>query len=327
VSPGVRLALRRVALAVPTAFAVAVISFTLIHVAPGDPVQALAGDGGDEAYYADMRARFGLDRPLPAQFVSYLGRLATGDFGFSWIQGRPVRTMIAERLPATLLLTGTALVASTLIGIALGTYAAARHRRAADTGISTLTILLFATPSFWLGQLALLWLALRLRWFPVQGMTDLRGEGGRFDLLWHLVLPAVTTAAVLAAQEVAAVCRLLRNGLLDELDTAHVLLARAKGLPERMVLRRHALRRPLIPVLAVIGGRLGQLLSGAVVVEIVFGWPGVGRLLLTAMQSRDIPVVMGVFLLTALTVIAANLLIDLVVLRLDPRIGRTGGRS
>lgn len=326
-SPGVRLALRRVALAVPTAFAVAVISFTLIHVAPGDPVQALAGDGGDEAYYADMRARFGLDRPLPAQFVSYLGRLATGDFGFSWIQGRPVRTMIAERLPATLLLTGTALVASTLIGIALGTYAAARHRRAADTGISTLTILLFATPSFWLGQLALLWLALRTGWFPVQGMTDARevrtGWAAALDVAHHLALPA----AVLAAQEVAAVCRLLRNGLLDELDTAHVLLARAKGLPERMVLRRHALRRPLIPVLAVIGGRLGQLLSGAVVVEIVFGWPGVGRLLLTAMQSRDIPVVMGVFLLTALTVIAANLLIDLVVLRLDPRIGRTGGRS
>ncbi len=244
---GARYGVRRLALAVPTVFAVVALSFTLIHLAPGDPVLAIAGDSGDEAYYAEMRARFGLDRPIPLQFASYVGRVAQGDLGTSWIQGRPVRSLIVERLPATLLLTGSALVLSTTIGIALALYASARHRRLGDATVSTLSILLFATPSFWLGQLALIWLALRTGWFPVQGMTDARevrtGWAAFFDVMHHLALPVT----VLAAQEVAAVARLLRSGVLDELDSPHVLFARSKGLPERRVLMRHALRRRSSP--------------------------------------------------------------------------------
>lgn len=320
---GVRYAIRRFALAVPTLFAVVAVSFALIHLAPGDPVIALAGDGGDEAYYQATRERFGLDRPLLTQFASYLSRLAQGDLGSSWIQGRPVRSMIAERLPATLLLTGCALAVSTMIGIALAMFAAPRRGQVGDSAVSTLAILLSATPAFWLGQLAIIWLALRTGWFPVQGMRDARvvqtGWADILDVAHHLVLPVT----ILAAQEVAAVTRLLRSGLIDELDTPHVLLAHAKGLSDRKALRRHALRRPLIPVLAVIGGRLGQVLSGAVIVEIVFGWPGVGRMLLTAMESRDLPVILGVFLVTSTTVISANFIVDVVTSWMDPLIGRT----
>lgn len=317
---GLRFAARRVGLAIPTVFAVVGLSFVLIHIAPGDPVTAIAGDGGNAAYYAETRARFGLERPIGRQFLSYLGRLLRGDLGRSYIQGRPVRTMIAERLSATLLLTGTALVLSTVIGIGLGMFAASRHGRAGDVFVSSVSVLVFATPAFWLGQLAIIFLSLRTGWFPVQGMTDARvvhtGWRAALDIAHHLALPV----AVLAAQEVAAVARLLRTGVLSELESAHVLMARAKGLPERRVYLGHALRRPLLPVLAVIGSRVGQILSGAVVIEIVFGWPGVGRLLLSAMQNRDIPVVLGVFLLTAATVILANLVVDLAGARIDPRI-------
>ena len=319
-SPGLRFAVRRLLLAVPTAFTVIALSFVLIHVSPGDPVTAIAGDGGDAAYYADVRARFGLDRSVGEQFVSYLGRLLHGDLGRSYLQGRPVRTLITERLPATLLLTGTALLLSTVLGIGAGLFAASRRGRPGDVFVSGVSVLVFATPAFWLGQLAILWLSLRTGWFPVQGMTNARvvstGWRAALDVAHHLALPV----GVLAAQEVAAVARLLRTGLLTELESAHVLMARAKGLPERSVYLRHALRRPLLPVLAIIGSRLGQILSGTVIIEIVFGWPGVGRLLLTSMQSRDIPVVLGVFLLTAATVIVANLIVELASARLDPRI-------
>ena len=317
-----RYAVRRLGFAVPTAAAVVTLSFALIHLAPGDPALALAGDGGDATYYAVTRSRFGLDRPILTQFFSYLSRLIRGDLGTSYLQGRPVLSLIAERIPETLLLTGTALVLSTLIGIAAAAYSASRRNGMGDVVVTTLSVLIVATPTFWIGQIAILWLALRFGWFPVQGMTNARevktGFAAFLDVAHHLVLPVM----ILAAQEVGSVTRLLRSGLIDELESAHVLMARSKGLPERSVLLRHALKRPLLPVLAVIGGRLGQLLSGTVIVEILFGWPGVGRLLLSAMQNRDIPVVLGIFLMTSLTVVAANLVIDLLSARIDPRIGQ-----
>lgn len=319
----VRYAARRLGLAIPTAAAVVTLAFALIHIAPGDPVVALAGDGDDAAYYAETSARFGLDKPILNQFVSYVGRVVRGDLGTSYVQGQPVRSLIAERVPATLLLTGTALVLSTLAGILAATYSASRRNRPGDLIVNTLSVLVVATPTFLVGQLAILLLSLRFGWFPVQGMTNARevntGFAAFVDVAHHLVLPAT----ILAAQEIGSVARVLRSGLITELESPHVLMARAKGLPERMILFRHALKRPLLPVLAVIGGRLGQLLSGTVIVEILFGWPGIGRLLLTAMQNRDIPVVLGVFLMTSVTVVVANLIIDLVSLRVDPRIGKS----
>lgn len=311
---------RRILQLAPTTAAILLVGFLLIHLAPGDPVLALAGENGDAEYYAFVRAQFGLDEPLPVQLATYAGNVLQGDLGTSYVQGRPVAEVIAERLPATLLLTGTALVLSTLIGIAVGVFTATRQRRWPDVTITLATLAVYAAPVFLLGQLAILLLALRAGWFPVQGMTDPRssatGLDRMLDVAHHLVLPALA----LASQEVAAVSRLARVGLRDELARDHIRTARAKGVSERAVVLRHGLRRALLPVVTVLGGRVGNLVAGAVVVEVVFGWPGLGRLLVTAMQSRDAPVVLGVFLLVAVTVVVANLLTDLVYAWLDPRV-------
>lgn len=315
-----RYVVRRLLQLLPTTAVILLVGFLLIHLAPGDPVLALAGENGDAEYYARVRARFGLDQPLPAQLVTYAGNVLSADLGTSYVQGRPVAAVIVERLPATLLLTATALAISTGVGLAVGVLAATRRRRWVGTSVSLVTLGLYAAPVFLLGQLAILLLALRLGWFPVQGMTDARavttGLARALDVAHHLALPALA----LAAQEVAAVARLSRVGLLDELASDHVRTARAKGVQEQTVVLRHGMRRALLPVVTVLGGRVGHLVSGAVVVEVVFGWPGVGRLLVTAVQSRDAPVVLGVFLLVALTVAVANLLTDLVYAWLDPRV-------
>jgi len=315
-----RYLLRRLAQLVPTTAAILLIGFLLIHLAPGDPVLALAGDNGDAEYYAQVRQRFGLDQPLPQQLATYAANVLRGDLGTSYVQGRPVADVIAERLPATLLLTGTAVVVSTVVGVAAGVLAAVRRGRWPDLSINTVVLALYAAPVFLVGQLAILLLALRTGWFPVQGMTDPRGSATGLarvaDVAWHLVLPAL----VLAAQEVAAIVRLTRVGLADELTRDHIRTARAKGASRWRVVGKHGMRRPLLPVVTVLGGRVGHLVSGAVLVEVVFGWPGIGRLLVTALQTRDAPSVLGVFLLVAVSVVVANLVTDLGYLWLDPRV-------
>ncbi|CAN5485317.1 MAG: ABC transporter permease [Chloroflexi bacterium] len=294
--------------------------FLLIHLTPGDPILALAGDHGDAAYYAFMREKFGLDRPLIDQLLTYAGNVLRADLGVSYVHGRPVAAVVGERLPATLLLTLSALVISSVVGIGLGLLAASRAHRWPDLLISVGTLVLYAAPVFWLAQACLLVLALGLGWFPVSGTSTagFDGEGltGVLDVARHLALPVL----VLATQEVAAVARLTRVGLLEELRNDYVRTARAKGLTEHRVLSHHALRRALLPVATIIGGRTGHLLSGAVLVEIVFGWPGIGRLLLSAVQTRDAPILLGIFLVVAVTVIIANLLTDIVYGWLDPRI-------
>jgi peptide/nickel transport system permease protein len=311
---------RRIAQLPLTVAAILLAGFLLIHLAPGDPVVALAGQSGDAEYYAHMREKFGLDQPLATQLAVYAGNVLRGDFGTSYVQGRPALEAIAERLPATVLLTGTALVLSTVVGVALGVFGARRHGRWPDTAVNLTALAVYAAPVFLIGQLAILGLALGTGWFPVQGMTDARSSATGFrrlvDVGYHLVLPALA----LASQEVAAVARLSRVGLLDELRQDHIRTARAKGVAERSVVMRHALRRALLPVVTVLGGRVGHLVAGAVIVEAVFGWPGLGRLLVTAMQNRDGPIVLGVFFLVAVTVVVANLLTDLLYSRLDPRV-------
>ena len=315
-----RYVLRRLAQVPPTIAVILLVGFLLIQLAPGDPVLALAGENGDAAYYAEVRERFGLDAPLPQQLVTYTGNVLQGDLGTSYVQGRPVLEIILERLPATLLLTGVALALSTVVGLAAGVLAAVRHGRWPDYAVNGAVLALYAAPVFLLGQLAILTLALRTGLFPVQGMSDARSTGTgfehAFDVAHHLVLPA----AVLAAQEVAAVARLSRTGLVDELTRDHIRTARGKGVSERTVVLKHGLRRPLVPVVTVLGGRVGHLVSGAVLVEVVFGWPGLGRLLVTALQARDAPIVLGVFLLVAVCVVVANLVTDLLYLWLDPRV-------
>ncbi|MGH9184094.1 MAG: ABC transporter permease [Acidimicrobiales bacterium] len=305
---------------VPTAAAILLAGFLLIHLAPGDPVLALAGQSGDAAYYEFMRERFGLDEPLPEQLVTYVARVATADLGVSFTQGRPVAQIIGERIPATLLLSVTALVISTVGGVALGLFVAARPHGLRDAAVTSATLGLYAAPVFWVGQVAILVLALGLGWFPVQGMTSPGGEAtglaAAADVAHHLVLPVL----VLASQEIAAVSRLTRVGLIDEMGRDHVRTAWAKGLSAPRVMVKHALRRALLPVVTVIGGRVGHLLSGAIVTEVVFGWPGLGRVLLGALQARDTPVVLGIFLVVAFAVVMANLVTDLAYRWLDPRI-------
>lgn len=314
-----RYLLRRLAQVLPAVAGLLALNFCIIHLAPGDPAIALGGEHGDAAYYAFLRARFGLDRPLPEQLLTYVTNVLRGDLGTSFVHGRSVSAVIAERVPATLLLVSTALIMSSAAGMGLGTLAARHGRRPADVTINAAALLGYAAPSFWLGQLALLTLAVGTGWFPVQGMTDARdpqtGLAYLVDVLHHLALPA----AVLAANELALTTRLVRTGLLEALGADYVRAARAKGLPEGRVMR-HALRNVMLPVITVIGSRAGMLLSGAVLVEIVFAWPGLGRLLLSSLLARDYPILLGMFLLISFAVILANLITDLAYARLDPRI-------
>jgi len=282
-------------------------------------VLALAGEHGDAAYYAFMRQKFGLDRSLPEQLLAYASRLLHGDLGLSYVHGRPVIDVVIERLPATLLLTTTALTLSSVGGVALGVLAARRADGTADLVLRAGALLGHAAPSFWLAQLAAITLALGTGLFPVQGLTDARQSwtGARYllDVLHHLVLPAL----VLAAGELALTTRLSRAGVLEGLATDYARTARAKGLADRAVVH-HALRNAILPLVTVIAGRVGMIATGAVLVETVFAWPGLGQLLLSSIQTRDIPVLLGVFLLVSLVVITANLLTDLTYAWLDPRI-------
>lgn len=316
----VRFVAGRLLQVVPTMLAILIIGFILIHLAPGDPVLTLAGEHGDAAYYAFMRHRFGLDQPIPRQLVTYLGRVVTGDLGFSYVYGRGTLRVIMERVPATLLLTGTSLILSILIAIPLGAIAAARPHGARDVGISAIALGLYSTPAFWVGQLAILGFSLQLGLFPVQGMTSAgsaaTGWSHAWDVARHLALPAL----VLASQEIAVLVRITRSAMLDELPRDHIRTARAKGLSDVRALVRHALPRALLPVVTIIGARVGHLIAGAAVVEIIFGWPGVGRLLLASLQSRDTPILLGLFLVVSFTVVLANLVSDLVYAAIDPRI-------
>ena len=315
-----RYLLRRLAQLLPTTGLILLVAFLLIRLAPGDPVLAVAGEHGDAEYYAFMRAKFGLDEPLHVQLFSFVSNVAHGDLGGSYVQGRPAVAVFLERLPATLLLTSVALILSAVVGVLLGAFAATRRRRWPDVTVSTAMLTLYAAPVFLVGQVAILILALRAGWFPVQGMTSVAAPGGGLahvgDVFHHLVLPAL----VLAAPEVAVIGRLTRVGLLEELQKEYVRTARAKGLRRRTVVHQHALRGALLPVVTVIGSRVAHLAAGAVVVEVVFGWPGMGRLLVDALADRDSPIILGIFLLVSLTVVAANLLTDLAYAWLDPRV-------
>jgi len=300
---------------------VVVILFALIHLAPGDPTAALIGEmQAPPEYVAELRHKLGLDRSLVEQFYLYLLQLLRGDLGYSFYYNQPVLNLILERLPATALLMATGLTMATLLGVALGVVAAAKAQSWVDNAASVGTLLAYSLPVFWLGEIALLVFSLSLGWFPAQGMQSLRvtqeGFAGVVDRLQHLVLPA----AVLGTRYLAIDYRLVRSGVLEVLTQDYIRTARAKGLGERLVLFRHALRNALLPVVTITGLNVGFALSGAVLTEVIFGWPGVGRLTLDAIGHRDSPVLMGVFVLITFVVVLTNFLTDLVYAAIDPRI-------
>lgn len=314
-------ALRRLLQIPVLLFGVVVVLFALIHLAPGDPVAALIGDApASPQYVAELRAHLGLDRPIHEQFGLYVWNLIRGDLGTSYYYSQPVLSLILERVGATVLLMLTGLSVATILGVALGIVAAARPNSPIDLGANLFAIVAYSLPVFWLGEIALLVFALYFGWLPAQGMTSLRqtntGLADLADRASHLVLPAL----VLATRYIAIDFRLQRSALLEVLSQEYILTARAKGLRPRIVLFRHALRNALLPVVTITGLNVGFALSGAVLTEVVFGWPGIGRLTLDAISHRDSPVLMGVFIFVTLTVVVANFVTDLVYAVVDPRI-------
>lgn len=294
---------------------VATLGFVLIHAAPGDPVLALSGEFADEGVQRELRERYGLDRGLHEQYGVYLQSLLRGELGVSYYFQRPVADVIWDRVPVTLLLVIPALFLSTSIGVILGFILARRLKHREARGFVALIAATNAVPVFWLAQLLLLLFAVTLGWFPVQGMADPRGANDIVDLARHLVLPLLT----MTLHQFAFIAVLTWTGIARESSRDYVRAASSRGLPRGRVLA-HAFTNALPPIVTTVGGRVGALLSGAVLTETVFAWPGLGRLSVLASTNRDYPLVLGLFLVITATVVVANLLTDVVYAVVDPRI-------
>ena len=301
-----RFLVRRVLLTIPVLLGVATLVFSLIHMIPGDPVQSMLGEGASPDSVNELRSRLGLDRPLYAQYLSFLSGVAHGNLGTSLRTSEPVTTAITSRLPATFELAAAAMLVAVVIAIPLGVIAAVGAGTFVDHIATTLALVGISMPNFWLGPLLAIVFAVELGWLPVSG----RGT------LAQLVLPAITLGAPLAA----VLARMTRASVIDELRELYVMAARARGVSKARAVLKHALRNSLIPIVTVLGLQLGAVLTGAVITETIFAWPGVGRLLIQSIGFRDYPLVQGCILLIALTYVSMNLLTDLAYGLLDPRI-------
>ncbi|WGF86455.1 ABC transporter permease [Marinivivus vitaminiproducens] len=310
---------RRLILTFPVLLGVSVIVFLVISLIPGDPATAILGNFATPENVENLNRSLGLDRPLPVQYLTWLTGVVQGDLGRSYALNRPVLDEVAERLGPTLILASAALFLCVLLGVVAGVWAAVRQYGWADRIITLVVLVGISTPSFFLGILVILWFAVRLRWFPTGGMYDLFSDGGVRDLLWHLVLPAATLAVVATG----VVARLTRANMLEVLRQDYVRTARAKGLREGAVIGRHALRNAIVNIVPIIGIQAGFVLGGAVYVETVFQWPGIGRMLVDAISARDILLVQGGVLVVATAFVLINLVTDIVQTALDPRL-RTG---
>jgi peptide/nickel transport system permease protein len=311
--------LRRLLLMVPVLFGVTVIVFLVISLIPGDPAKAILGTFATPENVAKVNHDLGLDRALPIQYFIWLGNLLHGDFGRSYILHRPVIDEVLDRLFPTLLLAGAALVLSSVAGLSLGIIAAVRQNGWQDKLITVAVLVGISTPSFWLGILLIFWFGVRLSVLPVGGMVEMFGGGGALDVARHLVLPAVALAAVAGA----VLVRLTRGSMLEVMRQDYIRTARAKGLGEASVIFKHAFRNALVNVIPIIGLEAGFVLGGAVYIETVFQWPGIGRMLVNAISTRDILLVQGGVLIVAVAYVVINLLTDLAQSLLDPRIGRS----
>lgn len=315
--------LARLAQGLALVIAVVVLNFVLVHAAPGDPVETIAGASGGMS--ADLRAQlrhqYGLDRPLPVQLGVYLKQVASGNLGESYFFNRPVSAMILERVPATLLLVVTATLGAFVIGTVLGVLSARKPKGLLSQVITVLSLVGFAAPVFWMGIMLVVLFASVWPILPVSGMRaiDSSSTGNLRDMLdvaRHLVLPSITLGFVYLAQY----SRLARSSMLDVLGADFIRTARAKGLAERVVLYKHALRNALLPVVTVLGLQFGNVLAGAILVETVFNWPGLGRLAFDSVLRRDYPTILGVLLFSSIVVVVMNLLTDLAYRLIDPRI-------
>jgi peptide/nickel transport system permease protein len=295
-------------------FLVATIVFVIIRVTPGDPAAVMLGPEASQQDIAALRTRLGLDRPLPVQYVTWLGQLAQGDLGQSIFLNKPVLSALADRAEPTFWLTLLSLIIATAIALPVGILSAVRRGTALDQSVLSFSMFTSSVPSFWLGLLLMQVFAVKLGWLPVSGYG---GPDASFATrLSHLILPAV----VLGLVNSALITRFIRASMLDVLRDDYVRTARAKGLPERKVIIKHAVRNALIPILTVLGLTTALLVSGAVVTETVFGLPGVGSLVVSAVLRRDYPVIQGALLVVAAIYVLINLFIDLLYLAVDPRV-------
>ena len=308
-------ALRRLLLAIPVLFGVSVLVFAVLHLAPGDPAAIMLGAQATKEDVERLRRDLGLDEPLVVQYLNWIGQVARGDLGRSIPLGRAVLPEVLLRFKATLLLTAGALAIAVLLGLIAGIVSAVKQYSWLDRMSMGVAVTGVSLPVFWTGIMLIIVFALQLRWFPSSGMSSPYGSGVA-DVLWHLVLPAVT----LGTASAAALARLTRSSLLEIIRQDYVRSARAKGLAERAVIARHVLKNAVNPIITVLGVQVGFLLGGAILTETVFSWPGLGSMMVRAIQARDYPLVQGGVLLIATTFVLVNLVVDLLYAVFDPRI-------
>ncbi len=312
----------RLLLAVPVVLGIVVLNFFLIHLAPGDAASVLAGESGAATpeYMAVLRHKFGLDLPLHQQFLLYLVQMAHLDLGFSFRNDSSVAELILDRLWPTGLLMLTAFGVALVVGTLLGLVAATGRNGLRDAVISVLSLVAYATPGFWLGLMMIVVFSIRLEWLPTSGFDTVGAYNEGWDEVWdvarHLLMPAVA----LALFYLAVYARVMRASVLEQQGADYVTTARAKGQTERRVMTGHVLRNALLPVVTMAGVQAGNLIGGSIVVETVFGWPGIGTLAFNALQSRDLNLLLGIFFVSACLVVVVNLVVDLVYVSLDPRI-------
>src|SRR5689334_24554971 len=297
---------RRLLLSVPTLFGVLVVAFLLLYVAPGDPVESMVGERADSATIARLREQLHLDDPLPKRFGHYVASAVTGDLGRSYTTNRPITQDIRERFPKTLQLAGAAMLLATMVGITLGVLSARRPGGLADRFALGLAYLGISFPVYWVGLLLILLFAVTLRWLPPSGYGSIE----------FLILPALA----LGSRSIAFLARVTRSSMLEVLGSDFVRTARAKGLVERAVVVRHALRNALIPVITVLGLDFGYYLTGSILTETIFSWPGLGRYVVNAISRRDLPAIQGSVLFLSVVFVAVNLLTDLAYAKADPRV-------
>jgi peptide/nickel transport system permease protein len=309
-----RFVLRRLAQSAVVLLGVTLVVFLLLQLVPGDPVRLALGTRFSQDAYDALRERSGLDRPLPLQYLSYLGNALTGDLGVSFRSGQPVTSLVMERMPATLSLAAAALLFALLVAFPLGVLSAVRNGSALDHAVRVFSQFGVSVPDFWMGILGIILFAGVLGWLPPSGYTPFTEDP--VDWAQHIVLPAVTIGLVTAA----ILTRFIRSSVLEAMSEDYVRTAEGKGLHPRVVVVRHVLRNALIPVVTVAAVQLASLLGGVIVIEVLFAWPGIGRLTYDAVQARDYPVLQGAVLLVAALFLLVNLLVDVLYAKLDPRI-------
>jgi peptide/nickel transport system permease protein len=315
-----RYTVRRIVQMVPTILIILLLNFMIVRIAPGDPARAMAGENASRENVERLRERWGLNKPISEQFVIYFGRLATGDLGFSYNYLTPVLDLIVQRLPQTVFLMLSATLLSFLIGLLAGAFAGSRYPSKLDSALSTTSLVFYSMPVFWFAMLLIFVFALKLRWLPSAGMMDIidqkTGVARLLDIARHAVLPV----AALSAFNLPFFMRITRASIIETLREDYITTVDAMGLPKNRVFFRHALPNAMLPSITAFGLVLGYILTGAVMTETVFSWPGMGRLMWEAISNRDYPTMMGIYVFSSVAVVATSFLTDIAYAILDPRV-------